>query len=198
VNWKSVRCPVFRKYCRKCNVAFTLLIVDVLAYWQYPRPFVVAWLWSALHGTSCRDRTFLVSQGVPVPVRDPAMSWSDQQDCDSIRPCHQLLARWGRTFGTRAARLIPALTAMCVLLGVDLKNTAEAISGLTVLPRLSALPVALGLMQAFRQSLVPDQTISLEDCLPELVMCLARRSLPPSHGVLRASGHRLLYDSLVT
>jgi hypothetical protein len=223
VDWKDVRGWVFRKYCRKCEVAFTLLPLVVLAHWQYPFEFVLAWLWAALHGTSCRSRDFLVSQGVPLPGPEADASWSDQQDearvrrdhrpprrlqgtawSDQqdearVRPCYQLLARWTREFAVRAARLVPALTSCCVLLGLDLKNVADAISGLRVTrPRLSALPVALGLVHVLRRALAPDVQPDLEDCLSELVLGLARRRLPPSHRVVRVSGARLVYDSLIT
>ncbi len=205
VDWKDSQCRVFRKYCRTCRVSFTLLPLLVLAHWQYPLEFVVAWQWAALHGTSCRSRDFLVSQRVAVPERlepvqgDPGESWSDQQDGAAVRPCYQLLARWTREFAVRAARMIPTLTSLCVLLGLDLKNVADSISGLRVTrPRLSPLPVALGLVWVLRRALAPDVQLDLQGCLPELLLCLARRQLPPSHGVLRASGARLLYDSLIT
>jgi hypothetical protein len=199
VDWKDVRGPVFRKFCRSCGVSFTLLPLVVLAHWQYPFEFVVAWLWAALHGTSCRNRDFLVSQGVPIPERDVSVSWSDQQADDPVRPCYQVLARWTREFSLRAARLIPTLASLCVLLGLDLKSVADSVAELLVTrPRLSALPVALGLMQVLRRARAPDVALDPRVCLSELVMCLTRRRLPPSHGVLRASGARLLYDSLVT
>lgn len=199
VDWDDCRCRVFRKRCRVCGVSFTLLPLLVLAHWQYPLEFVVAWLWAALHGTSCRSRDFLQSQGVPVPERDPAESWTDQQDGAVVRPCYPLLARWTREFAARAARLIPTLTSLCVLLGLDLKNVAASISGLRVTrPRVSPLPVALGLVQVLRRALAPDVQLNLQDYLRDLVLCLARRQLPPSHGVLRASGARLVYDSLIT
>lgn len=199
IDWVEKRVRVSRKLCRKCGVSFSLLPEDALAHWQYPRDFVEAWLWAALQGTSCRSRDFLVAEGVPLPEPDPDESWSDQQDGSGVRPCHQLLARWTREFAVRAARLTPTLTALCVLLELDLKEVAASISELRVTrPRLSPLPVALGLMQVLRRALAPDLDFDLRACLPQLLVCLARRQLPPSHGVLRASGGRLLYDSLIT
>lgn len=190
---------MYRKRCRKCKVSFTLLPLLALAHWQYPLDFVSGWLWAALHGTSCRSRDFLVSRGVPLPEPAAGESWTDQQDGAGVRPCYQLLARWTREFAVRAARVIPALVSLCVLLGVELKTVADSISELRVTrPRLSSLPVALGLVQALRRAVVPGVDIDLAGCLPELVVCLTRRQLPPSHGVLRASGGRLFYDSLIT
>lgn len=88
---------------------------------------------------------------------------------------------------------------MCVLLGLELKTAADAVSELRMTrPQLNALPVALGLLHELRQSLVPDGQFELPDSLSELVTCLARDRLPPSHGVVRASGGRLTYDSLIT
>lgn len=195
----DVRRRVYRKFCRKHTASFALLPMLVLARWQYPLPFVVAWLWAALHGASCRSREFLIAQGVRVAEPEPEMSWSDQQEEGHVRPCYQLLARWSREFAIRAARLIPALMSLCVLLGVEMKAVAESVSALRVTrSRLSPLPVALGLMLVLRRALTPQAEIDLETCLSDLVIGLTRRRLPPSHGVLRASGGRLLYDSLIT
>ena len=199
VDWEEVRCPVYRKLCRKCGVSFTLLPFETLARRQYSRSFVEEWLWAALRGSSCRSREFLVSQNVPVPERDPAVSWSDQVDGASIRPCYQLLARWTREFAVRAARLIPTLTSLCVLLGADLKHVADSVVQFRVTrPRASSLPVALGLLQVLHRAVAPESAPDFQTCLSDLVVFLERRQLPPSHGVLRASGGRLLYDSLVT
>jgi hypothetical protein len=180
-------------------VSFTLLPLLVLAHWQYPFEFVVAWLWAALHGTSCRSRDFLISHGVPLPERNTEESWTDQQDGMVVRPSYQVLARWTRLFAVRAARLAPALVSLCALLDVDLKSVPTTISELRESqPRLNALPVTLGLLTALRRALAPNVPVDLQASLPDLVLSLARRRLPPSHGVLRASGARLLYDSLIT
>ena len=203
VDWQPVWCRVFRVYCRTCNVSFTLLPICALAYWRYPREFIVAWLCAALHGTSCRSRDFLVHEGVPVPVRDKRMSWSDQQDSDHIRPCYQLLARTAREFARRAALLIPILTAMCCVLDLDLEDATAAVLGLHVSREcLSPLPVAVGMIMLLRRGGQADREEVLQDDLQgavlELMLYLGRKRLPPSHGVLRASGGRVLYDSLVT
>jgi hypothetical protein len=198
VDGQEVRCRVFRKWCRTCRVSFTLLPLCVIARWQYPRELVVARLTAALEGTSCRSREFMVEQGVLVPPLDSDASWSDQLDAVSIRPCYQLLARWTRELAGRAARLVPSLTLVCAVLGVDLNGVASAVSGLRVThPGMSPLPIAVGLLRAIRGVVVPEAQESLKSIVSELVMCLARRQLPPSHGVLRASGRRLAYDSLV-
>ena len=188
---------MYRLWCRHCRVSFTLLPLDVLAHWQYPREFIIAWLWAALRGTSCRSREFLITEGVPIPERDPATSWTDQQDAACIRPSHQLLARWTREFSARAARLIPTLTSLCVYLGLELKQVAAHVGELAA-PGQGSLPVALGLLHVLHDSVVPDVHLDLRDLLTELVAYLGRRQLPSSHGILRASGGRLLYDSLIT
>lgn len=190
---------VHRKWCRPCRVSFTLLPADVLAHWQYPREFVEAWLWDAVHATPCRSREFLVTQGVAVPEPDPDTPWDDQRTEAAIRPSHHVLARWTRVFSARAARLIPLMTAMCVLLGLELKSAADAVSELRMTrPHLNALPVALGLLHVLDRALAPDMPCCLQDSLSVLVTHLARSRLPSSHGVVRASGARLSYDSLIT
>lgn len=199
VDWREKRAPVFRKWCGTCGVSFTLLPSGVLAHWQYPREFVVAWLGAAMRTTPCRDREFLVTQGTPLPEPDPDTPWDEQRVEAAVRPCPHVLARWTRVFSVRAARLIPMLTALCVLLGLEMKAVAEAVSELRMArPRQNALPVALGLLHVLHQALAPDVPLSLQDSLSELVMYLARERLPPSHGVVRASGARLIYDSLIT
>jgi hypothetical protein len=198
VDWIEVRARVYRKVCRKCNVSFTLLPFGVLAHWQYPREFVVEWLWAALHETPCRSREFLVEQGVPFPEPDPDMPWDEHRE-NKVSPSPGLLARWTRTFALRAARLIPMLTSLCMLLEVEFANVAEGVLELGVNgPRLSALPIAVGLVHVLRQTLQPAGQLDLRDSLSELVTCLARDRLPPSHSVVRASGARLTYDSLIT
>lgn len=199
VGWEEVQGPVFRKWCKTCRVSFTLLSLCVLAHWHYPRAFVVARVAASLEGTSCRSREFLAAQGVPVQEPDPPTPWSEQQDEGGIQPCHQSMSRWVRTFAIRAARLIPTLTALCVLLDIDLKSVAEAVADLRVTrPSLSPLPVAVGLLRVLHEALAPDLPSDLEECVARLVTYLARRQLPPSHGILRASAGRLVYDSLIT
>ena len=196
LNWHAVRGRVHRKYCRTCKVSFTLLPLAVVARWCYPRDFLVAWLWAAITGTSCRSRDFLVAQGVPVPARDEK-SWSDQQDQESIQPCHQLLARWRKLFAARAAVLLPTLTTLCMALQVDLKAAADSVAHLGAAPEpVNVLLAALGLVWAQQAQLSPETT--LKDCVPDLLYQLLLRPLPPSHKVRRVTGDRLQYDSLVT
>lgn len=195
----DVRARVYRKFCKKCRVSFSLLSEDALAHWQYPRRFVTGWLKAALQGTPCRDRAFRLSQGVPLPEPEPNASWPEQQEDGKVWPCHQLLARWSREFAVRSARLIPTLTLLCVQLGIEMKTAAESVWALRNAPsRLSSMVTALGLTFALTQGRQGSDEIDLDTCLAELVVVLVRRRLPSSHGVLRASGGRLLYDSLVT
>lgn len=198
LNWRAVRGRVYRKYCRSCKVSFTLLPLAVVAHRCYPRDFMAAWLWAAITGTPCRSRDFLVAQDVPVPERDER-SWSDQQDDESIQPCHQTLARWRTQFADRAAALLPTLTALSLALQVDLKAAADGVAHLHAVPeRLHHLVTALGLVWAQRALPTLACSPTLEECVPELLQYLVSRPLPPSHPVCRASGGRRQYDSLVT
>jgi hypothetical protein len=159
---------------------------------------VVAWLWAALQGESCRSRAFLVEQGITVPPRDDKLSWSDQQDVDRIRPGYQLLARWRNKLADRATAVLPLLVVLCSLFQIDLKAASEALTELKNVPvRLNAAALVLGLMRALRGELQPGVSVSLEECVPYLLEWLVECHFNPSHGVGRASGGRPHYHSLV-
>lgn len=194
----DVRSWVYRKYCPRCRVSFSLLPGDALARWQYPCGLVAAWLWAAMRGAPCRSRAFLVEQGVPVPPPDPDISWTEQRDDADLRPSHQLLWRWSRELTVRAARLLPALVGLLIVLGTDLRAVAGSFAGLPpIQAHFAPSSIALAALAVLRRSTAGGAEPAVHDLLFDLVRTLTRRQLPSSHRVVRVSGGRLRYDGLV-
>jgi len=189
------RGPIFRRLCRRCNVSFTLFPVFVVARRRYSLVLMAAWLLAWLHGTPVRDRTFLVGHALVIPVEDKTLSWSDLLDCEPTRPSYQLLFRWARDFQRRAASFLEHLVPAADWCALDLQNLAHLLEGEAFSAfRASPVVLAAGLLHLLPR---PGPDPSTIECLSELVRMLCARRLPPSHQILRVSGGRFRYDTLV-
>jgi hypothetical protein len=188
--------PIYRRLCRHCNISWSILPGFVLPRRRYSLTLVVAWLLAWLHGTPFRDREFLVSQGVPVPEADVTMSWSDLLDSEPTRPSYQLLFHWVRDYQRRAATLLTSLVPSADRRDIELKTLAYLLEReeFSVF-RASPLVLATGLLHLLSEARQPDPSVELS--LSELVRILSARQLPRSHQVLRVSGGRIRYDTIV-
>ncbi|MGE0494335.1 MAG: hypothetical protein AB7S38_34300 [Vulcanimicrobiota bacterium] len=68
---------IYRKYCCRCRVSFSLLPQFLLRRQSYSLSLVAAWLWAWLNGASTRQREFYLSNQVELPAVDQKLSWSD-------------------------------------------------------------------------------------------------------------------------
>lgn len=190
---------IFRKYCRPCDVSFSLIPDFILRGQRYGRLLVVAWLWAWLRGAACRSVDFLIEQQIPRPLQEALTCWSDLVDAEPTRPGYRLMHRWGCVFSRRALRAIPAMVHACISLRCDFKReVAECLTTLSLVPRRARpLAVALGLWRAMQQATsTSGAAVELESALLTLSGFLAQRPLRASHGLRRASGDSLVYDTL--
>ena len=176
---------ILRKYCRPCDVSFSLIPDYILRGQHYGRFLVVAWLWAWLRGVACCRVDFLDEQQIPRPVHDALTCWSDLVDLEPTRPSYRLLRRWGCVFNRRALRFIPVLVHACTGRRCDFKReVAECLTTLSCVPRRARpLAVALGLWRALQQATStsgPD--VELEYALFTLSGFLTQRPLLASHG----------------
>lgn len=203
-RWIPVGCSyqrgwIFRKYCRRCDVSFSLIPDFILRRQRYGRWLIVSWLWACLCGATSRSLAFLRQQGIRHAEPDGFTCWSDLLDSDRTCPGYQLLWHWFTVFSRRAQQRIPRLVEACLSLQCDFKRDVVAcLQSLPYVPRRGrALAVAVGLWRAVMQANDSDGTlVLLEDALFSLVGHLASESLPASHKLRRASGGRVLYDTL--
>ena len=193
------RGTIYRKYCRDCDVSFSLIPDFIVRHQRYNRPTVVGWLWTRLGGARCRSRSFLVEHGVDHPAPEGLISWTDLLDAERTRPGYQLLSRWERVFTLRAKRSVARLVYVCIALGCDFKReVANSLSSLASVPRSArALAVALGLWRSIVQATSTcGSEVELRAAFVSLVTHLTFRPLPPSHRLRRAFSEAVIYDAL--
>lgn len=189
---------IYRRYCRVCKVAFSLIPDFILRGHSYSRFLVVSWLWSCLGGQSSRSRPFLVQAGIEHPAPEVGVSWTDLLDAERTRPGYQTLSRWTRRFSARARKRVAHLVQTCIGTEVDFKrDVAECLSSLTSVPRYArALAVVVGLWRAILQTSA-TAPVDLYEALDSVVPHLCNRVLEPSHKLRRAFSDDLIYDSMV-
>lgn len=181
---------IYRRYCSRCKMAFSLIPDFILPGRTYGRSLVTAWLWACLGGVASRCEAFYRTWTIRVPARDGHLSWSDLLDQVGQRthPGYQLLCQWTRQFACRAQGALPSLLGCFVLLRCDFqRDLGEHLTALTRAPeRAYTLGIALGLWRAVLEASDPTgQAVSLEAALPSFVDYLAACD-PGSHGLRRA------------
>lgn len=183
---------IYRKWCSRCGVSFSLLPDFIPKGLRYSCLLVADWLWEALKGTSCRSRAFLERHEVPVPDEEPGQSWTYLLDSARTQPGYQLLARWVTRFSARALTALPTLMTACIVLGCDLRAEADRFSGMVSAPA-RAFPIAVAL---YLWSAMRGTGEELERQLPSLVHYLLWHRRGSSHERRRAWHRASRYDGL--
>ena len=192
VSGEDKRGWIYRLWCSRCRVSFSLLPDFIPRGLRYPCLFIADWLWEALRGTSCRSRAFLVRHGVACPAEEPLISWTDLLEQERTQPGYQALARWVTDFADRALSAMPALLTACIVLGCDLKAEAERFSGMVATPA-RAFPIAVAL---YLWSTLRDTGEPLEAQLPSLVHYLLWHPRGSSQNRRRKCHRTSRYDGL--
>lgn len=136
---------IFRKYCSRCDIAFTLLPHFLLPRHLYLKIFISSWLWTCLTASlSCRE--FLRPLAPAHQKRSPGAkgeSYTDHFDSCAVRPGRSLLQYWLKSFSQRATRSLPVIVACCVVVGRDLRRLPEIAGPFSGGIQQKAAPLAL-------------------------------------------------------
>lgn len=190
---------IFRKYCSRCRVSFSLLPEFLLPRQRHRLGLVAAWLWEWLQGTSARCRDFYLRHGIKCPEPDDRMCWSDLLDQPGLRtrPGYQLLYWWAERFSQRAARLVPELRDAVEGLTGMARTAGEALAGWRVPEAGRSLAHAWIAWEALWRHGSTRGELDPREAFAQLVRFLARDPLPRSHPVRLASGNAVTYDCIV-
>lgn len=180
---------IFRKFCSRCRVSFSLLPEFLLRRQRYRLALVAAWLWAWLCGASSRCRDFYRIQGIRF-AEASRMAWSDwlDQPDQRTRPGYQLLHRWVDVFTHRARQQMSELVAAAYEVGARLEEPSSPF-------RANPLGLAWLHWEALvRAGSAGSGTNDRRAAFEQLIRYLARE---PSHLARRVSGGVFAYDVLV-
>jgi hypothetical protein len=178
-------------------VAWSLIPDFILPWHSYGRQLIVDWLLARMRGSAYRSQTFLVQQGIVHAPAEAMTSWSDMLDCQRTQPGYQRFHGWTRRFTRGAQKCLDSLMAVLAWLSLDLRQVVVEVATLQqAASPTSPLTLALAVMLVMPSARAPDPDQRSEH-LARLVGILVMRPLPVSHKVRRASGGRIVYDTLV-
>jgi hypothetical protein len=141
------RLRIFRVYCGRCDVAFTLLPHFLLPRHRHLKMVLSSWLWACLT-TSLSSRSFLkplVPEHGQHSSGAKGQSYSDHFDSCVVRPGRSLLQYWLKAFSQRAARSQAVLVVSCAVAGRALKELSEIAVSFPIGMRRKAAPLAQAL-----------------------------------------------------
>lgn len=141
------RLRIFRKYCSRCAIAFTLLPHFLLPRHRHMKIVISSWLWACLTTSLlCRDYLRpLVPEPSELSQGAKGASYTDHFDSCVVRPGRTLIHYWLKAFSARASRTQAALVVSCIAAGRDLTGLPRIAGAIPSGLRRKAAPLVLAL-----------------------------------------------------